>query len=160
MRRFCPIMGDEPNGGSTTQTHTLPSQHPPPPLERRMPWVRRVNPLARRTIFCASRAYVPSAADDDMGAVSQEQWCCRYTTETISCDCRALDRNITAGDILDHLSPTTLQVVRDNCADQAKGTGGSFSEFRRAPVILRTKMITTKRSPQKQASISAQLKWL
>jgi hypothetical protein len=50
--------------------------------------------------------------------------------------CRAVDRIITAGDALDHMSPTTLEVVRDYCAEQTKGTMGTFSEFRQAWVQL------------------------
>lgn len=50
--------------------------------------------------------------------------------------CRAVDRIITAGDALDHMSPTTLEVVRDYCAEQTKGTRGTFSEFRHAWVQL------------------------
>jgi hypothetical protein len=50
--------------------------------------------------------------------------------------CRAVDRIITAGDSLDHMSPTTLEVVRDYCAEQTEGTRGTFSEFRRAWIQL------------------------
>jgi hypothetical protein len=34
--------------------------------------------------------------------------------------------------MLDHMSPTTLEVVRDYCAERTKGTTGTSSEFRRA----------------------------
>jgi hypothetical protein len=50
--------------------------------------------------------------------------------------CRAVDRIITAGDALDHMSPATLEIVRDYCAEQTKGTTGTCSEFRRAWVQL------------------------
>lgn len=51
--------------------------------------------------------------------------------------CRAVDRGravdgiVTAG-----LSATTLEVVRDYCADHVKGSTGTFSEFRRAWINL------------------------
>ena len=50
--------------------------------------------------------------------------------------CHLVNRIITAGDMLDHMSPTTLEVVRDYCAEQTKATTGSLSEFRQAWVEL------------------------
>ena len=39
--------------------------------------------------------------------------------------CLLVDRIITAGDMLDHIAPTTLEVVRDYCAEQARGITGT-----------------------------------
>jgi hypothetical protein len=50
--------------------------------------------------------------------------------------CLLVDRIITAGDLLDRMSPTRLEVVRDYCAEQTRGTKGAFSEFRRAWIEL------------------------
>jgi hypothetical protein len=50
--------------------------------------------------------------------------------------CRAVDRIITAGDALDHMSPTTLEVVRDYCADVARAPDGPNVEFRKAWVDI------------------------
>jgi hypothetical protein len=38
--------------------------------------------------------------------------------------------------MLDHMSPTTLEVVRDYCAERTRGTTGTSSEFRRAWIEL------------------------
>jgi hypothetical protein len=50
--------------------------------------------------------------------------------------CLLVDRIITAGDMLDHMSPTTLEVVRDYCAEQATGITGADGEFRQAWIEL------------------------
>jgi hypothetical protein len=50
--------------------------------------------------------------------------------------CHLVERIITAGDILDHMSPTTLEVVRDYCAERTTGTTGASNEFRRAWIKL------------------------
>lgn len=38
--------------------------------------------------------------------------------------------------MLDHMSPTALEVVRDHCAEQTTGTTGTSGEFKRAWVEL------------------------
>ena len=38
--------------------------------------------------------------------------------------------------MLDHMSPTTLELVRDYCAEQARVTTGASDEFRRAWIEL------------------------
>jgi hypothetical protein len=50
--------------------------------------------------------------------------------------CHLVDRIITAGDMLDHMSPTTLEVVRDYCAERTRDTTGTSGEFRRAWIEL------------------------
>jgi hypothetical protein len=50
--------------------------------------------------------------------------------------CLLVDRIITAGDMLDHMSPTALEVVRDYCTEQARGMTGTSGEFRRAWIEL------------------------
>jgi hypothetical protein len=50
--------------------------------------------------------------------------------------CRAVDRIITAGDLLDHMSPTALEVVKDYCTEQTRNEKGTYSEFRQAWIKL------------------------
>jgi|SRR5215469_7715051 len=50
--------------------------------------------------------------------------------------CLAVERIVSAGDLLDSLSPTALEQVRDYCIDYNKGRTGSFSEFKRAWIDL------------------------
>ena len=50
--------------------------------------------------------------------------------------CCAVEAILRAGTILDELSPTCLEQVRDYCSDYNKGRKGSFSEFKHAYIDM------------------------
>ena len=50
--------------------------------------------------------------------------------------CCAVDAILRAGTILDELSPTSLEQVRDYCSEYNKGRKGTFSEFKHAYINM------------------------
>jgi hypothetical protein len=50
--------------------------------------------------------------------------------------CTAIEHILRASDILDDLSPTALEQIRDYCDDYVKGRSGAFSDFKRAYIEL------------------------
>ncbi len=46
--------------------------------------------------------------------------------------CYAVEHLLQASDILDQLSPTGLEQVRDSCTEYTRGETGPYSEFKRA----------------------------
>ena len=50
--------------------------------------------------------------------------------------CCAVDAILRAGTILDELSPTSLEQVRDYCSEYNKGGKGTFSEFKHAYINM------------------------
>jgi hypothetical protein len=50
--------------------------------------------------------------------------------------CCAVEAILRAGTILDELSPTCLEQVRDYCSDYNRGRKGSFSEFKHAYIDM------------------------
>ena len=50
--------------------------------------------------------------------------------------CTAVEHILRASDILDNLSPTVLEQIRDYCGDYIKGRTGAFSAFKRAYIEL------------------------
>jgi hypothetical protein len=50
--------------------------------------------------------------------------------------CLAVERVVSTVDLLDTLSPTALECVRDFCTEYNKGRTGKFSEFKRAWLAL------------------------
>ena len=50
--------------------------------------------------------------------------------------CSAVEAILHAGSVLDELSPTALEQVRDYCTDYNKGRHGPFSDFKRKYIEL------------------------
>jgi hypothetical protein len=50
--------------------------------------------------------------------------------------CSAIEAILHAGSVLDELSPTALEQVRDYCTDYNKGRHGPFSDFKRKYIEL------------------------
>ena len=50
--------------------------------------------------------------------------------------CHVVERVLGVGDVLDHLSPMSLEIIRDYCTDYIKGRKGAISDFKRGFIEL------------------------
>ncbi len=64
--------------------------------------------------------------------------------------CCAVEAIFRAGTILDELSPTVLEQVRDYCTDWNKGRKGTFSEFKHAWIDMVTDHLNNQRLQERR----------
>jgi hypothetical protein len=102
----------------------------------------RIGDAARRLRWLGTANTQPELSQGAKGGATMESENLRLNlaialkTPEIRRACCAVERILTAVDILDELPPAALEELRDYCTDYNKGRQGVFSEFKHAYISV------------------------